>query len=107
MHEFKKDSRLLKPADYKKAFDLGDKKHLPEFLVVYIKNELSHPRLGLAISKKNIKLAHKRNTIKRLIRESFRLSSIDNYDYVIVSRAKISLSNNKELRKVLDNIWIK
>jgi len=36
-------------------------------------NDLGHPRLGLAISKKSAKRAVDRNRIKRVFRESFRL----------------------------------
>ena len=40
----------------------------------HAKNNLEHPRLGLTVAKKHLKRAHDRNRIKRLVRESFRLS---------------------------------
>ena len=58
-------------------------------LVVFAKpNDLKHPRLGISISRR-VGTAPKRNHIKRLIRESFRLMQHDlptGYDFVIVVR---------------------
>ena len=58
-------------------------------LVVYARpNDLGHPRLGLSVSRA-VGTAPKRNRIKRLLRESFRLMQHDlpsGYDIVIVIR---------------------
>jgi ribonuclease P protein component len=57
--------------------------------VIYAKpNDLSHCRLGISISRK-VGTAPKRNRIKRLLREAFRLLQHDvpaGYDLVIVVR---------------------
>src|SRR5436190_22623801 len=59
-------------------------------LVIYAKpNNLDHSRLGLSVSRV-VGTAPRRNRIKRLLRESFRLMQHDlprGYDIVIVVRA--------------------
>ena len=56
--------------------------------VYALPNELGHPRLGISIGRR-VGTAPKRNRIKRLLRESFRLLQHDlprGYDFVIVVR---------------------
>ncbi len=60
-------------------------------------------RLGVIISKKNIKLAVKRNQLKRLIRESFRVSLTEapNTDIVVLARQNINSAPHEELSSLL------
>ena len=56
--------------------------------VFAIPNDLGHPRLGLSVGRK-VGTAPKRNRIKRLLREAFRLMQHDfprGYDLVLVVR---------------------
>lgn len=73
---FTKPMRLLKGSDFDPVFaakcSAGDR-----VLVIYGKpNGLSHPRLGMAVSRKVGKANH-RNRWKRLLREAFRLAQHD------------------------------
>ena len=72
-------------------------------------NHLGHPRLGMAISKKNVKHAVKRNLIKRQLRESFRLHQdiIGDFDVVILAKPGSDKLPRRELREQIDSCWQK
>jgi ribonuclease P protein component len=72
-------------------------------------NHLGHPRLGLAISKKNVRRAVKRNLVKRQLRESFRLHQaiIGDFDVVVLAKSGIDLLTRHELREQIDDCWRK
>jgi ribonuclease P protein component len=71
------------------------------------KNALPFPRLGLAISKKNVRRAVDRNRVKRLIREYFRLDNnrTVNVDFVVMARHGISKASNKQIAHSLAKHW--
>jgi ribonuclease P protein component len=89
-------------------------------LTIYaIANDLTHPRLGLSVGRK-VGTAPKRNRIKRLLREAFRLMQHDwprGYDIVINVRphetalladyqrmlSGLMVSLNKKWTKKVDN----
>ncbi len=78
------------------------------FLLLVSKNKFDYSRLGLIVAKKNVKLATKRNTIKRIIRESFRTQQeLKNLDIVFIAKKGITTLSNKELRDQLDKQWKK
>jgi ribonuclease P protein component len=54
--------------------------------LVISENNLGYPRLGLSLSKKNIRHAVNRNRLKRVARETFRLkqAELDALDIVVV-----------------------
>lgn len=60
-------------------------------------------RLGLAVSKKQVKRAVDRNRIKRLIREVFRhrRDSLKGYDLVVMAGPAVLRSDNRELAETL------
>lgn len=67
----------------------------------------SNPRLGLAISKKNVRLAVDRNRIKRLIRESFRTrnAGLDGLDIVVLARSGVHRADNRQILQSLEQLW--
>lgn len=71
-------------------------------------NGLNFPRLGLAVSKKNIKTAVQRNRIKRLIRETFRQrkTTLGGCDYVALARQPAGKATNAELLEALEKHWL-
>lgn len=101
--------RLGKPADYKKVFAKPVKSTDRFFTLLAIPNEFDHPRLGLAIAKKNIRKAVTRNLIKRAIRENFRLQqqTLINIDVIVLARRDAANASPELLRKSLDKHWLK
>lgn len=70
-------------------------------------NTLGHPRLGLVVSKKNVKLAVDRNRFKRLVRESVRLrqDQLPAVDIVVLARRGVQDMDNDVLYRQLHGMW--
>lgn len=104
---FSKRLRLLKPAEYRDVFKKGMRFHEKTVSFIALPNSLDIPRLGLAIAKKNVRLAVERNRIKRIIRESFRFHQValKGFDIVVIARVGMANNNNKILRELSDKNW--
>ena len=92
---------------FSKIFSTPDKKHSTKDLLVLSKeNNLEHSRLGVAIRKKDVRLAVKRNRIKRKIKGSFRAKVLElqKKDYVVLVKGKLS-DKEKNLTKELEGLW--
>lgn len=76
-------------------------------LVLATPNGRDYPRLGLAISKRNVKTAVGRNRVKRLVRESFRRhrQQLGGLDIVVLSRHATHDSSNPGLLHSLNRHW--
>ena len=105
---FGREKRLLTPQQFKAVFDSASNK-VPgkNVLLLARDNQFEHPRLGLVIGKKSVKLAVERNRIKRQIRESYRHNQdiLIGVDIVIVARRGIADLSNIELRQQFDKMW--
>ena len=106
---FPQSARLLKAIEYSHVFEQPLKSTDDCFTILWRKNRLNYPRLGLAISKKNAKRAVDRNRIKRLARESFRLetSRLPSVDIVILSRRQTIVRSNYRIFRSLNKHWEK
>ena len=94
---------------FSEIFASPDKKHSTDGLLLLSKdNGLEHSRLGVAIRKKDVKLAVNRNRIKRKIKGSFRskVLELQNKDYVVLVKKK-PLDDGEELNKDLAILWEK
>lgn len=105
---FAKTSRLLNANDYKQVFDNARLKvSTPELLFLAHPNTLSHPRLGLVIAKKHVKLSVGRNRIKRVVRESFRLhqTELSGLDIVVLARKGLATLDKQQLHLCCQQLW--
>jgi len=101
--------RLKKPAEFKNVFAKPVKSSDAYFTLLAVKNDFDHPRLGLAIAKKNIRKAVHRNVIKRAVRENFRLQqqNLGNIDIVVLARREAVDAPLELLRKSLEKHWLR
>jgi ribonuclease P protein component len=105
---FGREKRLLVPRQFKAVFDSPTGK-VPgkNVLLLARDNALDHPRLGLVIGKKSVKLSVERNRLKRQIRESFRhnLELLAGWDIVIVAKKGLGDLENEELSHQFGKLW--
>jgi ribonuclease P protein component len=76
LYTFSKKEHLCKQNEFKQLSLQGKSIYCFPFRCVYVlrKAEKFQTKIGISVSKKNIKLAVDRNYIKRLIRETYRLN---------------------------------
>ena len=67
-----KGEKLLSPQEFKRALRKGERKSTDHFTVFILPGQINTRRLGITVSKK-VGVAARRNRIKRLLREFFRL----------------------------------
>lgn len=111
--------RLLTAKQYSNVFEKPYKRHHAYMLILVRKNnsseeKLEHSlnnmpaaRLGLAVAKKNIKLAVRRNRFKRIVRESFRQHKVQlaGLDIVVLAKHAANTATSEQLRTALEQQW--
>ncbi len=106
--DFSREKRLLTPRHFKAVFDSPTGKVPGKNLLLLARNnDLDHPRLGLVIGKKSVKLSVERNRLKRLMRESFRhhQDNLVGWDIVIVARKGLGDVESPELIQHFGKLW--
>lgn len=107
-YKFPKQCTLIHAADFQSIFQGGKKLKTPYLSLFAKQNGLSHPRLGLVVSKRAVKLAVKRNQVKRIARESFRHQQcLTGFDTLILVHPAINNLSKQDLRNFLDTQWQK
>ncbi|RJG47513.1 ribonuclease P protein component [Motilimonas pumila] len=104
---FNRELRLLTPEQFKNVFKDPIPAASPQITILAKPNGLDHPRLGLAIPKKHVKLAVGRNRIRRVTREHFRLHQHDlpALDFVVIAKGGSGTLSNEALNKLLGKLW--
>ena len=94
---------------FKEIFSSPDKKYSTRNVLVLSKtNEHGLARIGVAIKKKDTRLAVDRNNIKRKIKGSFlsKVLELPPKDFVVYVKKNLK-GKEKDLQKDLDDIWNK
>ncbi|MDD5722282.1 MAG: ribonuclease P protein component [Syntrophales bacterium] len=89
---FGKKERVRKRTQYLNIYRRGGRVHSNNFIVILSPNPSGEKRLGVAVTKK-VGNAVKRNRIKRLLKEFFRLNKDglpDSKDMVIIVKKDVS-----------------
>jgi ribonuclease P protein component len=87
-YSFPKSLHLRLPAEFDAVYAGKTRESRGPLTVYSLPNALGHPRLGMSVSRK-VGTAVRRNRIRRLLREAFRLLQHDlprAYDWVVVVR---------------------
>lgn len=108
--QLRREQRLLTAADYRQVFQHPSAKAGKDPLLMLARpNSLHRHRLGLAIAKKHVPTAVKRNLIKRLIRENFRQlkPAQPALDIVILSRPAARDADRVALNGVIAQLFEK
>ena len=104
---FPRHLRLTEAVQYQRVF-AGSSRFGNKYLTVLAReNQLKHPRLGMAVSKKCAKRAVDRNRIKRIIRESFRANQtiLPAVDLVVMCRPAILNIDNSDVFQNIEKQW--
>lgn len=99
MFTLRRENRLKTSEDFRRVFGYGKKKHKDGITIIICKNSTTTPRIGFAISKKQVKKAVDRNLIKRLAKETFRLQKkeLQGLDLIVLVNKTCQNVSNKQI----------
>ena len=100
----KKEFRIVSNKDFQRIYQKGKFFTNKDFVVKFLPNRFSFPRVGIVVSKKKVKKAVERNKLKRQLREVIRseFSNLkEGFDIVVILRNNIYGFKFEELRKSL------
>jgi len=100
------DLKIRKSSEFKEVFERGNRLNTENFTVIYNRNSLGFPRLGLVVGKKSSKSAVGRNRIKRIFREVFRRNKnlFDSFDVVFLTKTKVETLDYKKAEAEISGI---
>lgn len=100
------EHRLKRPEDFKRVYAEQVALHGPTLVVFFRPNKLSFARLGVSVGRKHGN-AVRRNRIKRVFREAFRLSRDalpQGYDYVLIPRRGVKEYRTADVQDALNRM---
>ena len=109
---FRRAQRLLRARDFERVYREGSRARGATMTVAAAPNGLGHARLGLSVGKVVWKGAVKRNRVRRLLREAFRLEQAAlpaGADLVVIGstpRVELELAEaRRELVQLATKAW--
>jgi len=102
-----KGERIRRRSEFKALFESGKRIHTEYLTVIHCRNTSGVRRLGLVVGKRVGKTAVRRNRMKRLLREFFRLNKHRlpaSQDILIVARKDFSFMKCQDLCGELERV---
>lgn len=99
-----KDRLVRKGWEFEKVYSRGKRLHGEGFTLICLPNKREFSRIGISVNR-NIRGAVKRNRIKRIIRESFRVERElfpESTDIVFTVRSNFALRNPGEVCRAVE-----
>jgi ribonuclease P protein component len=107
VYSFSKADRVLKRPEFINLVKTGKKIQNRHFIVYFHQNHLGRSRIGITVSRK-VGKAVRRNRIKRLTREYYRLHRgelMGSWDISIIAKKSVANLASKEVFSSLDRIF--
>lgn len=106
---FPRQVRVRTQYEYQAVFKKPYRVSVDYLIALCHQNTHSLSRLGVSVPKRAVKQASDRNTVKRVIRESFRRrqAQFDSLDIVIVVKSPPSTVTKRELSECIERLWQK
>ena len=107
-YPFGPDRRLLQASEFERVFGQARYKVQQAHLMVLAVPSEQKARLGLVVAKRKVRLAHDRNRIKRLLRESFRKQApeLPDVDLVVLAKLGAAQASSAQLASELAQLWL-
>ncbi len=105
INNFRKHEKIRRKKEYLSIYLQGKRSYSRNFTIIVHKRDSGAARLGITVSKK-VGNAVRRNRIKRLIREFFRLNKfrLSYQDIVIIGRKSIPHLSYQDVCKELEGL---
>jgi ribonuclease P protein component len=100
-------ARLRTKEQFDRVFKAGKKISSGGVAIFYNQNDQTQARMGIVVTKRNVPLATQRNSLKRVVRESFRQRRhlFPNVDVIVYLYASAKSFSNAKLHLCLEQLW--
>jgi ribonuclease P protein component len=102
-----KADRILKRREFTALSETGQRVQNEQFIALFAPNRRGRSRIGITVTKK-VGPAVKRNRIKRIVREYFRLNRhklVGNWDINLIAKRHIADISSEQTNRSLQNIF--